>query len=199
MRLTHRLQQNGFKVDLFVQGVMEHPSHRSQVFQENLHRIRRSKLCKFPVAGDRLLALLDQLARIAQNAAELHCAHRLKKVVEKRLKVLPLFRKFRNHRNHLAGTVAQHRPQQQIQIGAVGQAEQRKNLFAGDRSSVIAGEKCDHLIEQRLSVAHPAFRGTGDRRDRTIVDRDLFTIGDQPQPRRNQSRRDRKQIEPLTA
>ena len=199
MRFTHRLEQNRFEIDLFIQRIVQYAPDRSNRLKQNLDRIGPHQLRQLAETLDRFGRLVQQIARVRQNRAELNRPQRIEQIVEKRLKVFALLRQAADHLDDFCRLVPQHAEQNRIEIGAIGQAEQRKDLLARDRRAVSLREKCDHLVQQRLRVAHAAFGGAGDRVDRLVVDRDSLAVRDQPQPFRNLPGRNRQQVEALAA
>ena len=199
MCLPHRLEQNRLQINLFIQRVVENTPYRGDCFEQDLNGVRFDQRPEPPEPFDRLRTLIEQLARIAQDRAELNRAHRAQKIVEERLQILSLLRQPGDDGDHLPGLIPEHRQQQRVEIGAVGESEERQHLLAGDGRTIPLREEGDHLIEQRLRISHSAFGGPGDGVDRAVVDPHLLGFADELQPLGDQPGRNRQQVEPLAA
>ena len=76
MCLPHRLEQNRLQINLFIQRVVENTPYRGDCFEQDLNGVRFDQRPEPPEPFDRLRTLIEQLARIAQDRAELNRAHR---------------------------------------------------------------------------------------------------------------------------
>ena len=95
-----------------------------------------------------------------------------------------------------AGDVAAHQRLEQVDdAGAVGKAEHLPHVLGAHRS----GGMRDRLIEQRQRIAHRAFGGARDQRQRFRLGLDLLLGGDALQMLHQQRGLDPAQIEALAA
>ena len=104
-------------------------------------------------------------------------------------------------RDDLCPVVAENRPDEFLHLCGCGQTEQRERLRFRDfgRLAVSGSEEGDHLVEQRLRVAHSAVRRACDDVNRRIGDLHAFGVCDEREAFRYEIGRNPLQVKALAA
>ena len=200
MGIGHHLCDNHLQRDPLVERIPEDALLRHKASQNAPNHRRRHRAGQRRKFRKFLAADLQEFRGVIADARQHQVADVLDQVLEDPTEVTAGFRQPGNHIHRIAELVGEDVIRQCPQFRSRRQSEGVDDILLANRlRRRVAAAEGDHLVKNRLRVAHPAVRRTGDRRQCGVLDKNLLRIRNLTQPLGNQRHRNAPQVETLAS